>query len=407
MRTVDEALRLVLDRTPAGNATERLAVPIALGAVLSVPVVAEDDLPPFARSTMDGFAVRSIDAQSPGARLNVTGESAAGRPFLRSVGRGEAARIFTGAAIPDGADAVVMMERTRKSAGAVELEDAVRPGENIAGQGEDVRRGETVIEAGTPLSHGHVALLASLGVGHVTVVRRPRVAILATGTELVAQNSPRGAAQIRESNSLMLGALLTRAGAEVIQLGIVHDDKHAIEARARRGLEHDVLLMTGGSSVGDYDFTPDILAQLGVQVHFDRVALKPGKPTLFGTRDERVVFGLPGNPVSAFVTFHLFVWPALRRRGGRADASVPRLAASLERRVTKVHNRDQWLPATLALDGGIPVARFTGWNGSGDVRCIARANALLGIPSGEGDVDAGSTVPVLPIVGAELNARAR
>ncbi len=400
MHSVDEASSLVLERTPPGNATERLSVPVALGAVLAEPVVASEDLPPFSRSTMDGYG-------APGARLSVVGEAAAGRPYLRSLGRGEAARIFTGAAIPDGADAVVMVERTRKAAGAVELNDAVSHGQNIAEQGEDVRQGDVVIEPSTVLAQGHVALLASLGVGHVTVVRRPRVAILATGTELAAAASPRGPSQIRESNSPMLGALLARAGCEVIQLGIVQDDKHLIEARARRGLEHDVLLMTGGSSVGDYDFTPDILAQLGVEVHFDRVAVKPGKPTLFGTRDERVVFGLPGNPVSAFVTFHLFVWPSLRKRAGRVKPAVPRLAAALDRPVTRIAAREQWLPAELALDGGIPVARFTGWSGSGDVRCLAHANALIGIATGEGDVPAGTTVPVLPVVGAELPAKAR
>lgn len=397
MLTLDQATAIVLERTaPPSARAESVALADLVGRVAAEAVAAGSDLPPFARSTMDGFAVRAADAIS-GAELAIAGEAAAGRPAAVELLPGQAIRIFTGAAVPRGADAVVMVEATSEAGGRVRLAEGARPGQNVARLGEDVRRGDAVVTAGERLASGHVALLASLGAVTVRCLPRPRVAILATGTELVPPASEPPFGSIRESNGAMLRALVRLAGAEPVDLGIVADDRGAIRERSERGVECDAFLLSGGSSVGDYDFTPAVLADLGVAAHFDRVALKPGKPTLFGTRGECAVFGLPGNPISAFVTFHLFVRPALAIRAG-AGARAPvwwraRLAASQKR----IAARDQVLPAALTLEDGRPVVRFTGWHGSGDVTCMARANALLRVPMGEGAVEAGCEVAATPL----------
>ncbi|MFG0318412.1 MAG: gephyrin-like molybdotransferase Glp [Planctomycetota bacterium JB042] len=410
MLSIEQAIDCVAAtvRRPAGP-SEQVPLADAVGRLLAADVRTDVDLPPFSRSTMDGFAVRCVDAASPGAVLRVVDESAAGRPAARAVGEGEAIRIFTGAVLPADADAVLQVERTAPVDGAddrVRLEAAVRPGQNVARGGEDLRRGEVAVPAGARLGVGHVNLLASVGATSLPVVPRPRVAVLATGTELVPPDRVPTGGQIRESNGAMLAALVRRAGASVAWVETVADDRDRIAALAGRGLEADVLLLSGGSSVGDYDFTPDVLAAHGVTTHFDRVALKPGKPTLFGTLGERVVFGLPGNPISAFVAFHLFVRPALLRRAGLDDVRPTRFRARLDDAVPRLAARDQVLPARLRLDDGRWHVAFSGWHGSGDVTCLRDADALLPIPKGDGALAAGEETWVLPLDGGRLGSSA-
>lgn len=410
MIDVDEAIARVLRFVPETEVAQRERVPLhgAIGRVLAADLLAGTDLPPFSRSTVDGFAVGPEDAVA-GARLRVIAESAAGRPYLGRLEPGAAVSIFTGALPPESAPGrlpcgVVMVEDTQRDGDHVVLRAPVRPGQNVSKGGEDLRAGAVALPAGTRLGAGHVALLASLGVVDLEVSRRTRVAILPTGSELLGPNEAMRPGCIRESNSAMLAALVRLAGAEPVEPGIVADDRAAITAAARRGLECDALLLSGGSSVGDYDFTPEVLAELGVTVHFDRVALKPGKPTLFGTSGSRVVFGLPGNPISAFVTFHLFVRPAIVALACGDRRASPRFAARLATEVKRARDRDQALPARLALERGEWVASFTGWHGSGDVTCLLDADALVFVPRGEGTLAAGARCEVTPIDSGRVGA---
>ena len=408
MITVDEAIDIVhREVRPPGDADEE-GVPLldAVGRVASRDLVSDVDLPPFSRSTMDGFALIAADADRPGVTLEVVGESAAGSPFDGEVTRGQAARIFTGAPLPSGADAVCMVEQTEERDGRVTLQRDVVAGQNISRQAEDLADGQVALAKGTSISAAQIGLLASIGAVEPRVYRRPTVAILATGSELLPPDErPRGG-MIRESNSFALAALVRQAGGEPVLLPRVIDDPAEIEARTAEGLGHDVLLVTGGSSVGDYDFTPDVFAAHGIAAHFDRVSLKPGKPTLFGTRGDRVVFGLPGNPISAFVVFHLFVRPALWRRLGLADEQHARLGrrpvARLVGSAPRNRKREQFLPARLGVDDGTLTVRFCGWNGSGDVTCLRHADALMRVTSGEEPLVDGAPVEVLPLLGGRV-----
>lgn len=405
MISVDTAIECILRRStlPAAEAREELALHAAVGRVLASDVRSDVDLPPFSRSTVDGFALRCEEAR-PNARLEVIAESAAGRPTDAAVVPGTAVRTFTGAEMPRGADAVVMVEQTvtqrEGTREFVELAATLPPlrkGQNFSPGGEDIARGAVALSAGTPITIGALGLLASIGATRLPVIARPRVAILTTGTELVPPDRKPLRGQIRESNGTVLAALVRQAGGEVIDLGIVEDDEARIRAAVERGLESDLLLISGGSSVGDYDFTPAVLAALGVTVHFDRVQLKPGKPTLFGTRGRHGVFGLPGNPISAFVTFHLFVRPWLRVRAGLEAAPPPRLRARLRTPVKRAGDRDQALPARLAVSDGALEVSFVGWHGSGDVTCLSAADALLFVPSGSGALEVGASCEVTPL----------
>ncbi len=401
MLSIDEALAVVCERTSvrSGRVAECAPLSEAAGRILAEDVRADIDLPPFSRSTMDGYALGAADAAAAGAALALAGEAAAGRPGREGLARGSAMRIFTGAPLPPGADCVVKLEDAELQGDRIHLAAAVRPGENVARRGEDLACGDVALPRGTALSTAHVGLLAALGRGTVPVWPRPRVAILATGSELVEAGGRPGPAMIRESNGSALAALVAQAGGEPVKLGVAADDPELIRARAEAGLENDLFLLTGGSSVGDYDFTPRVLAELGVQVHFARVRLKPGKPTIFGTRGGCAVFGLPGNPISCFVVFHLLVRPALLLQAGRERAAPLFFAARLVAAVRRLTERDQCLPALLALEDGDWTVRFAGWHGSGDLTCLSRANALMLVPRGAGQVEAGERVRVTPIDG--------
>jgi molybdopterin molybdotransferase len=387
--TIDQALARVLEHVRP-LADEDVAVADASDRVLAVAAVARVDLPPFPSSAMDGYAVRAGD--TPGA-LAVVGQSAAGRPSDATLGPGQAIAISTGAVVPDGADAVVPVERTRSAGGSVEVAQVER-GENVRPRGGDIAAGADVLPAGAACGPAQLGALAAVGLETVRCARRPRVVVLATGSELRRPGEPLGPGEIYESNTVMLAAQLRRAGADVEVHGAVADDAAATRAALERGLAADVLLTSGGVSVGEHDLVRGLLAELGVVEVFWRVAVKPGKPIAFSTRGSTLVFGLPGNPVSSFVGFELFVRPALAALQGAGDprpAFLPgRLGAALRRNVA----RDELVRGRI--DGSGLVTPLRGQE-SHMIARAAHANALVLVPHGEGELAAGSSVSWLPL----------
>jgi molybdopterin molybdotransferase len=322
MKTIDEALALILDGIePLGAARAPLAE--AAGRVAASDVAAMVDLPPFDRSAMDGYAVRAADT-APGVALRLAGGVAAGEVAAEALPPGTAAAISTGAALPPGADAVLQSELASSEDGHVTPERAIEPGRHVRYRGEDVRAGDVLVRAGERLTLPRLSVLASAGVGEVEVHRAPRLQLAVTGSELLPLGAPPEPGRIHESNGLMVGMLARRAGAEVTDLGVVPDDSEATLRAVRRGLEGDVLVVSGGVSVGPHDHVKPAFEASGVEEVLWRVRIKPGKPMWFGRRARTLVFGLPGNPLSSIVCFCVFIEPALRRLQGERDA-MPRL----------------------------------------------------------------------------------
>jgi molybdopterin molybdotransferase len=367
------------------------SVPIAAagGRVSAGDVRARVDLPPFASSAMDGFAVRAADL--PGI-LRIVGESAAGTPFDRPLEAGAAVAISTGAVVPDGADAVVPIENVSRQDNTVDIDGSLEPGAHVRPRGGDVTTGEVVVPAGVTLTPARLAAAAASGIAELSCARRPRVTVLATGSELVDPGGSLQPGQIYETNSLMLSAALAAAGAEVVTQRPVADDEEALRQTLERGLATDVLVTSGGVSVGEHDLVRAVELELGVEEVFWRVAMKPGKPVSFGVRGETLVFGLPGNPVSALVGCELFVKPALRALQGLGD-SLPRfepgrLAVGLRRN----EERDEFVRARSRVDGEVLLLEpVTGQESHMIVRSGA-ADALVHIPRGNGELAAGSAV---------------
>jgi molybdopterin molybdotransferase len=366
-----------------------VALADALGRVLAGDLHAGGDVPPFTNSAMDGFAVRSGPA---GRVLRVAGESRAGTPADAAVSDGTAIRISTGAMLPDGADAVIMVERTQEDpqAGTVTLHAAVQPGQNVRGAGEDMRAGTVVLPAGTVVGAAAVGVAAGAQAASLSCARRPRVAVLATGDELVAPGTPLAPGQIHNSNSLTLAALATEAGAHVVLVDHVPDHAQATRDAIAAALQDaDVLVLSGGVSVGPHDHVKGALAASGVAEDFWGVALRPGKPTWFGTRGAQLVFGLPGNPVSSMVTFLLFVRPALRALQG-ADPAARRIRMPLAHGVPRTAGRDELVRVSFVDDA----AALTGPQGSHVLTSMLAADGLARIPAGEGELAAGALVDV-------------
>ena len=383
------ARELVLSSArPLGS--ERLPLADALGRVLCEDVSAEEDLPPFDSSAMDGYALIA----GPAAELEVVDESRAGHPAQRALAGGQAIQISTGALIPEGADAVVPLERVQVSDGRVTVPDTER-GANVRHAGDDVRRGQGVLAAGTLLGPAELAVAASLGHAELPVGVRPRVMVLATGDELVEPGRPLGPGQIRNSNTIALAAQARAAGADVIGSEIVRDKLEDTTATLRAALERaDVVCISGGVSVGPHDHVKPALAELGVEERFWRVALKPGKPTWFGTRDGKLVFGLPGNPVSAMVTFHLFARPALRALAG-ARPDDTRATAILDEPLPRNSSRDEVVRCRVrAAEDGWHVTPTRGDQSSHVLTSMLGAEAFAIVEAGEGTIEAGERVPV-------------
>ena len=403
MRTgieVDEARRLVLDGI-APLPPETVTVTDALGRVLASAVVAGRTLPPADCSAMDGYAVRTSDlaGAKPAAprELAVAFEVAAGGRAARPLRAGEAARIFTGAPLPEGADGVVMQEDTDSAGDRVRCYVAPAPGAHVRLAGEDVRAGETVLEPGIRLGAAHVGVLASLGRSYVQVHRRPRVAILSGGDELVEPDADFAGGRIVASNAYSLAAQCAEAGALVTQLGIARDTPEALERGLRAGLGADVLVSSAGVSVGDHDHVRPVLEKLGCRLVFWGVRMKPGYPLAFGRFEADAgprVFGLPGNPVSAMVTFEQFVRPVLLALGGRTVWARPVVRARVAEPMRKQAGRLHFVRVTLAREGPRWVARSTGNQSSGVLRSMALAHGLLVFPAEATELAAGSTADV-------------
>ncbi len=392
--SIEGALRRVLALTRPLDA-ERVAAFGAAGRFLAEDVAAVVDLPPFASSAMDGYAVRAED--TPG-RLPVVFRIAAGAPSPRPLGAGEAMAISTGGTVPEGANAVVPIEAVSESDNGLEIPDRVDRGAHIRPRGGDVRTGDLVLTAGTLLGAAQVGALAAIGVAEVAVGRRPHVVVLSTGTELRPAGEPLGEGQIYESNGPMLAAALESAGATVERLGPVVDDEAENRLALERGLEADVLVSSGGVSVGPHDLVRRILAELGVEEDFWGVAVRPGKPLAFGTRGATLVFGLPGNPVSSLVAVELFVRPALLALQGAADPGphyeVARLGSPLRRNAA----RDELARARTTSDaGGTLLEPVTGQE-SHMIARAAGADALVLVPAGEGELAAGEPARYLRLV---------
>jgi molybdopterin molybdotransferase len=379
---VEEALRIVLDAAFPLPPEERPLAEV-LGAVLAEDVAADADHPPFDRALMDGYAVRAADA----GPLEVLEEIPAGRMPREALRPGTCSKIMTGAPLPAGADAVQQVEKTRVDGGRAILAEPVRPGQNVSPRGEEARAGQVMLRRGQRLRAAELGILASMGRAAVRTTRRPRVAIAATGDELVPAGERPGPGRIRNSNAWTLGGQVRSMGLVCDDLGIVRDDPAALRAAVKEGLARDVLILTGGVSAGDWDLVIPALEAEGVKISMHKVAIKPGRPFCFAPR----VFGLPGNPVSAFVTFEVFVRPYLGALMG-AGAPPPRLKARLVGDVPKAIDREHYLPAKLS-EG--PTATRVPWKGSADLFALAAADAFVVIPPGR-TAATGDLVEVLP-----------
>jgi molybdopterin molybdotransferase len=407
MISVDRALEIVLEHTPVLPA-EGVPLTQALGRVLAEDVATDRDFPPFDRSAMDGFAVRAEDTARLPASLRVVGLVRAGQWPERSLGSGEAIEIMTGAPVPPGADAVQQVEQTRRpGADRVEVLAVVEPGQNVAPRGSEVRAGERVLEGGERIDPAVVAVLAAVGKGIVRVGARPQVAVLVTGDELVdVAEAPTGA-QIRNSNGFSALAQAEQAGATARSLGVVPDDRAQIAARVRDGLSSDVLVLSGGVSAGVYDLVEEVLTSFGVEILFDKVAIKPGAPLVFGRLVPKaaaaeparshpaLVFGLPGNPVSAQVTFDLFVRAALLRMQGARSVRRPTVEVELASSARNRSGRRAHLPARVRFAAGRLVADLLPSRGSADLVTHARANALVVLEASRTDAASGERAPAL------------
>jgi molybdenum cofactor synthesis domain-containing protein len=383
MISVAEAQNIIAERV-GRLGTEHVELLDAVGRVLAEPVIADSDMPPFDRSQMDGYAVIAADTLEAPATLKIVGESAAGRGWHHQLKPGEAVRIMTGAAIPEGADAVQKLEVASESGDRVEIIEPTETGRYIVEKGSEIKAGTIVFKPGARIRENMIASLAAFGYAKVRVAEQPRVAIIGTGSEIVEIDETPGRDKIRNSNSVMLAVLARKCGAYPGILANVGDEISDLKSRiSNAAAAADVVVLTGGVSVGKYDHTKAALAELGAEIFFEKIRLKPGKPAVFARLGETLIFGLPGNPVSAAVTFHLFVGNALLNLQGAAESDAKRGHAVLGGTAKAARERDTYLPARLDTDSsGRLVAHPLKWFGSSDFVGFARADALVVLPQG-------------------------
>ncbi|HEU5382076.1 MAG TPA: gephyrin-like molybdotransferase Glp [Ktedonobacteraceae bacterium] len=406
MISVEEALARMLNEIVPLPVTQ---VPLAeaLGLVLAEDVIAREDMPPFANSAMDGFALRSSDSlpqagQPP--RLRVTGGVAAGYVAQHAVQEGTAMRIMTGAPIPPGADAVIQIELTNYDGPEstwVEVLQTVEPGNNVRPAGEDMHSGQTILQQGCELGPWEIGILATLGRAMVPVTRQPQVAILGTGDEVIDIDQPLKPGKIRNSNSYLLEAAVRKAGALPIRLGVARDTVESLLEKFAQALGSDLIITSGGVSVGDFDLVKDIMTEQG-EMHFWRINMRPGKPVAFGHIGTTPLLGLPGNPVSAAVTFELFGRPVLRKMLGHTRLQRPRIEVLVENGVRDRAMRRHYVRAHVTWHTGRFVARTTGNQGSNIMTSLLNANALLIVPEGGVEVKPGDTVQALMLDWPEI-----
>jgi molybdopterin molybdotransferase len=397
MISVESALEKILSHIqPLGF--EKVSLLESQGRVIAEDIYASRDIPPLDNSAMDGYAVRYEDIQHASSgrpvRLEIIEDLPAGSISRKTLSKGEAIRIMTGAPIPQGADAVVQVEDTAKEDRYAQIFRAVPLGENIRRAGEDVGKGDRVISKGDLVRPAEVGMLASVGRSFVAVFQRPLVAILCTGEELVDVDGRLDEAKIVSSNSYTLAAQVKDAGAIPIQLGIARDRKEDIEEKLRQGTRADVLISSAGISVGDYDLVKDVLKDLGMEMVFWKVAMKPGKPLAFGTIGGKPAFGLPGNPVSSMVSFEQFVRPSLLKMMGHRQLFRPTIEAILKEDIEKEPGRRHYIRALVSFEKDRYFVTTTGAQGSGILRSMVRANGLVVIPENQERVRAGEKVVV-------------
>jgi len=397
MITVEEALDKILSHIqPLGF--EKVSILEALGRVIAEDIYAPRDIPPLDNSGMDGYAVRYEDVKQATSnhpiRLEVIEDLPAGFIPSKTVEKGQAIRIMTGAPIPKGADAVVPVEDTKKGDGSVLVLTSISLGEHIRRAGEDVKKGEGVISAGDLVRPAEIGMLASIGRSFVKVYQRPLVSILCTGEELVDVDEGLGEGKIVSSNSYTLTAQVRDCGAIPIQLGIAKDQKEEIKEKLRQGTRADVLISSAGISIGDYDFVRGALSELGMEMVFWKVAMKPGKPLAFGTINKKPVFGLPGNPASSMVSFEQFVRPSLLKMMGHRQIFRPIIEAILKEDIRKDPGRRHFIRSFVSFEKDHYSVTMTGSQGSGILRSMVRANGLIVIPEDREVVRAGEKVKV-------------
>jgi molybdopterin molybdotransferase len=387
-------IRKVAERA-GSRPTVSLPVSDALGFALAQEIRADREYPPFDRSTRDGYAVRSSEA-APGASLRCVGEIKAGDTVASPLASGTCIQIMTGAGVPAGADAVVMIEFTRRDGETVSFGRPTEPGQNIVPRGSEARAGDIALQNGLRLGFAELAIAAQLGAAQLLCTKKPRVAILSTGDEVVPLSETPGPFHIRNSNSISLAAQVRLAGGEPAPLGNALDRVDDLSAKIEQGLGQDVLVLSGGVSMGKYDLVESVLKSLGAEFFFDAVAIRPGKPTVFGRCRNTWVFGLPGNPVSTMVTFQLFVIPALDLLSGAPARPLPLLEATLAEPLREKAALTHFLPARLEWPDLSPRVSALRWQGSGDIAALSRANCFLLVPPDRLDIPAGEKVSVLP-----------
>jgi molybdopterin molybdotransferase len=400
MISVDQALSIVLENVQPLE-PETVPLEASLGRILREDVQADMDLPPFDRARMDGYALRHEDGATAPVTLRLIGEVAAGSTFDGVVNRGEAVKIFTGAPVPPGADAVQKVEVTERDGAdglAVLIKESVSLGQFITPRASEVTAGERVAAAGTEVGPAETAVLASFGYDQVRVGSRPRVAVLSTGSELVPVSATPSNSQIRNSNSYTIAAYSGRSGGRAEILGTVPDtmeaSRDALLAAAR---DHDVVVTSGGVSMGDYDLVKAALQEIGARIYFDKVAIRPGKPIVFARLGDTYFFGLPGNPVSTSVTFNVFVRPAIRKMLGDSSPLLPAVQARLDRPIKDASSRRSYLPAALSIASGAAVVTPLKWGGSSDLVGFMNSNALIVVAEDVHEIAAGEFVDALLI----------
>jgi molybdopterin molybdotransferase len=400
MLSFQEARKLVIQRTAPHIATHprpiaKKTLSEALGDALAQEIRSDRDYPPFDRSTRDGYAVRSAEA-SQGAALRCVGEIKAGDSVTQPLATGTCIQIMTGAAVPAEADAVVMIEFTERVGENVTFERATNPSQNIVKKGSEARSSDIALKPGLRLGFAELALAAQVGAAELLCARRPRVAILSTGDEVVPVTEKPGPFHIRNSNGVSLAAQVRLAGGEPVPLGNAFDRVDDLGAKIELGLKEDILVLSGGVSMGKYDLVETVLKSLGAEFYFDAVAIRPGKPAVFGRCRDTFVFGLPGNPVSTMVTFQLFVAPAIDVLGGARPRSLPLLEANLTKTLHEKPGLTHFLPAHFEWTGISPEVCPLTWQGSGDITALTHANCFIVVPADRQDISAGEKVSVLP-----------
>jgi len=397
----EQASSIRLHTTEAAGATEAADLLSAAGRVLAEPVVADRDVPPFPRSTRDGYAVRSGDLSQLPATLDVIGEIRAGENLNllpAHVDPGQAVSIMTGAPVPSEADAVVMVENTSRQGQRVEVTRTVAPGENVVARGAEARQGGLLVDRGARLNDAAIALAASVGKSRLEVYKRPRIAVLTTGDEIVGVDATPGRTQIRNSNSYSLAAQIFAAGGVPVLLPIAPDESEKLGRLIELGLQSDLLLMTGGVSMGRYDLVEQALAELGAEFFFTGAKIQPGRPVVFGrirSAEHKYFFGLPGNPVSTMVTFELFARPLVEALAGMSPRKLTFLHARLASEVRVKTGLRRFLPAMLSGELETSQVHLVAWQGSGDIAATARANCYVVIPPDREIIAAGEWVAVM------------